>query len=144
MKGLAFLWFCNPLCTTEGNVCELYWGSKGDIIATVFWFIAAMFIFCHYPTAKDHNDSDGVMHDMDPSRRRTTRPSVMVQEGDLRLSEPSVMTEGQVAAVSGLSKKEQQQQEIGNNSSTAESQVSGEDSRQDSGTSSSEMKAHIV
>jgi hypothetical protein len=144
-QGLAFLWYYNPLCTTEGSTCELYWGSKGDMIATLFWFIAAMFIFCHYPTVKDNNNSDGIMFDMDPSRRRrTTRPSVNVQEGDLHLSEPTVMTEGEAAAaITGLS-KQQQQQEICN-SSTAESQLSGEDSRQGSSSSSSELKpAHIV
>jgi hypothetical protein len=56
---LSFLWFNTSLCHTEGNTCELFWGSKADIVSAVFWTVAAVSVFCHYPVPRDVR-GDGV------------------------------------------------------------------------------------
>eukprot|EP00592_Proboscia_alata_P005232 CAMPEP_0194382698 /NCGR_PEP_ID=MMETSP0174-20130528/62311_1 /TAXON_ID=216777 /ORGANISM="Proboscia alata, Strain PI-D3" /LENGTH=225 /DNA_ID=CAMNT_0039168221 /DNA_START=51 /DNA_END=728 /DNA_ORIENTATION=+ len=47
---LAFVWFGTGLCRAgDGSKCRLFFGSKSDIVATVFWFVSALFIFAKYP-----------------------------------------------------------------------------------------------
>lgn len=50
-QALAFMWFGNSLCKYR-NTCTLSWGSKADIVASIFWLLAAMAIFCKYPAPK--------------------------------------------------------------------------------------------
>jgi hypothetical protein len=57
---LSFLWFNTSLCHTEGNTCELFWGSKADIVSAVFWTVAAIAVLCHYPVPRDMLGRDGV------------------------------------------------------------------------------------
>lgn len=67
---LSFVWFYTELCQT--NTCELYYGSRADIAVSVLWLLAAVLIFCHYPTPKEVGDRDGVMNDSNGSRRSST------------------------------------------------------------------------
>lgn len=57
---LSFLWFNNAMCQNSSNHCDLFWGSKADIVSSVFWTVAALSILCHYPTPKELQDGDGV------------------------------------------------------------------------------------
>ena len=52
-QTLSFLWFNTSMCQDPQNDCSLFWGSKTDIVASVFWFVAAVSIFCYYPQPKD-------------------------------------------------------------------------------------------
>jgi len=51
-QSLAFVWFQNSYCQIGNNSCRLSWGSKADTVATVFWSVAAVTIFCKYPSPK--------------------------------------------------------------------------------------------
>ena len=50
-QAFSFLWFKTGLC--HGNDgkdgCSLYYGAKADILASCFWFVSALVIFCRYP-----------------------------------------------------------------------------------------------
>lgn len=48
LQGLSFLWFRTEMC--RDNTCSLFFGSKSDIVAAVFWFVSALLIFVKYPT----------------------------------------------------------------------------------------------
>jgi len=49
-QSLAFLWFRTDMCRGEGDNCELFFGSKTDIVAAAFWFVSALTIFLRYPS----------------------------------------------------------------------------------------------
>lgn len=90
-QSLSFLWFMTAMCTQSGGTCELFWGSKADIIAASFWFVSAMSIFCYYPAPKDYGGGDGVW--VEDSGASTTAPSVQMSDGALGASgEPTVTT----------------------------------------------------
>lgn len=48
-QSLAFLWFRTDMCRGDGNSCALFFGSKTDIVAAVFWLVSALAIFLKYP-----------------------------------------------------------------------------------------------
>eukprot|EP00545_Synedropsis_sp_CCMP1620_P005545 CAMPEP_0119015100 /NCGR_PEP_ID=MMETSP1176-20130426/10559_1 /TAXON_ID=265551 /ORGANISM="Synedropsis recta cf, Strain CCMP1620" /LENGTH=244 /DNA_ID=CAMNT_0006968367 /DNA_START=191 /DNA_END=925 /DNA_ORIENTATION=- len=48
-QALAFLWFGTAICKDEDNSCDLFYGSKADIAASVLWFASAVLIFARYP-----------------------------------------------------------------------------------------------
>jgi len=48
-QTLSFLWFLTSMCTSEGNTCELFFGSKSNIISASLWFVSALSIFTRYP-----------------------------------------------------------------------------------------------
>ena len=66
-QALSFLWFATDLCMN--NNCELLYGAKADIIATVFWFVAALLIFCHYPSRGELGQVDAVMSPGETAQR---------------------------------------------------------------------------
>ena len=70
---LSFLWFATDMC--QNNKCELSYGSKTDILATSFWLVAALLIFCHYPKPSEALEGDGIMASSSgrKSNRRSTR-----------------------------------------------------------------------
>jgi len=74
-QALAFLFFKTDVCTE--NTCELFWGSKLDIAATVLWFVASICIFSHYPAPKETDDSqDGlVVAEDQPQSSSASSPS---------------------------------------------------------------------
>lgn len=47
-QTMAFMWYGNDLCQHR-NSCTFGWGSKADVVASVFWCLAALSIFCKYP-----------------------------------------------------------------------------------------------
>lgn len=49
-QSCAFVWFANAMCRTEGNTCALFFGSKADIAAAMFWLTSAVAIYCRYPS----------------------------------------------------------------------------------------------
>lgn len=61
-QACSFVFFQTELC--RENTCELFWGSRTDIMGAVFWFVAALCIFCYYPPPQDVQDeeeADGIM-----------------------------------------------------------------------------------
>lgn len=48
-QSLAFLWFRTEMCHGDGNSCSLFFGSKTNIVAAVFWSVSALTIFLKYP-----------------------------------------------------------------------------------------------
>jgi len=48
-QSLAFIWFATSMCRQEGNTCSLFFGSKADIAAAMFWLTSAMAIYLRYP-----------------------------------------------------------------------------------------------
>lgn len=57
-QACSFIWFQTEMC--EENSCDLFWGSKTDIVATVFWTLAAAMMCCKYPEPQlDAADMDG-------------------------------------------------------------------------------------
>lgn len=92
-QALSFVWFLTQVC--RSNRCDLFNGSKADILATTFWFVAAVLIFSYYPAPKELSDGDGIMNTSNGSsngstssrqqRRRSPRP--VVCGDDLTLSE---------------------------------------------------------
>jgi hypothetical protein len=72
-QSIAFLWFRTEICQDSDNTCSLFWGSQADILATSFWTLAAMLIFCYYPVPKELDDeNEGLVLDS----RDMTRPEV--------------------------------------------------------------------
>ena len=74
-QGLSFLWFRTELCGE--NDCTLGRGSQADIVASTFWMLAAILIYCHYPpvtavVTTAEPTGDGIV--------RTT-PSVAIDDG---------------------------------------------------------------
>jgi hypothetical protein len=86
-QSLAFVWFTTAMCQDSENTCSLFWGSKSDILATCFWLLSAVLIFCYYPAPKELDENDGIM--MDP-RNNATRPAVSVnyEQQQLQLELP--------------------------------------------------------
>lgn len=96
-QSLSFIWFATAICHDESETsCDLFWGSKADILASILWTLAAMCIFCYYPVPKEYDEDteDGIMVDL--HARPTTRPSTAVVDarGDQSLQAPTVTTEG--------------------------------------------------
>jgi len=62
-QALSFVFFRTELC--QQNKCNLFWGARTDIMATILWFLASLCIFCYYPKPQDVDDyePDGVMID---------------------------------------------------------------------------------
>ncbi len=59
-QAVSFVFFQTTLC--QENTCNLYWGSRSDILSVVFWFVASMFIFCHYPLPRENDrEPDGIV-----------------------------------------------------------------------------------
>lgn len=71
---LAFLWYGTGMCREDGNSCSLFYGSRADICAAVFWFVSAIMIFCRYPKPEPKPEQP-IMN--------ATEPSVGVTEIDL-------------------------------------------------------------
>lgn len=53
-QACSFLWFRTDIC--QENTCNLFWGSKTDIAASVFWAVASVMMCCKYPEPH-HDDS---------------------------------------------------------------------------------------
>ena len=49
-QSCAFVWFATAMCRMEGNTCALFFGSKADIAAAMFWLTSAVAIYCRYPS----------------------------------------------------------------------------------------------
>jgi hypothetical protein len=77
-QTLSFLWFNTPMCTE--NKCSLSWGSKTDIMAAVFWFVAALCLLCYYPEPKNE-PGDGLILDVEDSNFARAYPSPPRTEG---------------------------------------------------------------
>ena len=55
-QAVSFVFFQTTLC--QENTCNLFWGSRSDILSVIFWFVASMCIFCHYPLPRGDDDDD--------------------------------------------------------------------------------------
>jgi hypothetical protein len=67
-QSISFFWFANPeLCGLDFTTCQLFYGSKGDILALVLWSISAMLIFCHYPVPKELGNQNDALVVNDPT-----------------------------------------------------------------------------
>lgn len=65
-QSLSFLWFLTAICAEEGNQCALFFGSKSDMVAAIFWLISAIAIFARYPKpAPNIASSDNFVSDID-------------------------------------------------------------------------------
>mmetsp|Transcript_8153 Transcript_8153/g.11745 ORF Transcript_8153/g.11745 Transcript_8153/m.11745 type:complete len:263 (+) Transcript_8153:326-1114(+) len=86
-QALAFLWFQTETCTTNDNKCELFYGSKSDILAALFWFVSGIAICCRYPTPTVSDDDDD---DEDPEivdmHEENTKVSTIDPELELPIS----------------------------------------------------------
>lgn len=60
-QASSFTWLKNSLC--QQGTCTLFWGSKADIVASVLWFVASIYIIAFYPQPKERDDGDGVFVD---------------------------------------------------------------------------------
>lgn len=117
-QALSFLWFKTAMCHSSNSNCELFWGSKADIVSTVFWTVSALSIFVYYPIPKDREGGDGVWVDDNAPPRST--PTVSLGDNPLHLSEPTITT----AAMTEIS--------VGNgNSDMTAGMSSGESTSQD-------------
>ena len=47
-QAVSFVWFTTQVCTW--NTCEIFWGSKADIVATVMWTVSATCMMAYYPS----------------------------------------------------------------------------------------------
>ena len=72
-QSLSFLWFATDICKT--NQCRLSYGSKADVMANAFWFVAALLIFSHYPKPKELVETDGVLNNDSQSSRDSNKSS---------------------------------------------------------------------
>jgi hypothetical protein len=87
-QSFAFLWFNTDMCQDSDNSCSLFWGSRADILATSFWTLAALLIFCYYPVPKELDDeNEGLVLDS----REVTRPEV--RRNDQLIGSPSHLVE---------------------------------------------------
>ena len=70
-NAISFLWFRTSMCQDGNNKCDLFWGSKTDIVASVFWFLAAVCIFCYYPKPVENmgRGGDGLFVDGDQQQQ---------------------------------------------------------------------------
>jgi hypothetical protein len=134
-QSLAFLWFTTDMCQDPGNNCSLFWGSNADILATCFFSLAALLIFCYYPVPKELDDEgDGLMLES----RDATRPEVRMQYqeeqlvGSLSLGEPI----GVGTTASPTSRNERHMQEEEEEETTMSS---GENSRQEGDSDNKEI-----
>jgi hypothetical protein len=75
-QALAFSWFRTSMC--QENQCDLSWGSKGDIVATMLWFVSVIFVFAYYPQPKEYLDGDGLMVD---GAENASGPSMTIESG---------------------------------------------------------------
>lgn len=84
-QGMAFLWFRTEMCQAEGNDCGLFFGSKTDIVAAVFWFVSAITIFLRYPTPtpKTGDTRNGAQAREVESAATTESNDVVVEELEL-------------------------------------------------------------
>lgn len=55
---LSFLWFATSICNTGDSTCAPSYGSKADIAAAALWLIAAVSIFCKYPSPKQPHEEE--------------------------------------------------------------------------------------
>mmetsp|Transcript_19423 Transcript_19423/g.29195 ORF Transcript_19423/g.29195 Transcript_19423/m.29195 type:complete len:251 (+) Transcript_19423:97-849(+) len=55
-QSFAFLWFGTSMCKNTENTCTLFFGSKADIAAAIFWLVSAIMIFSRYPKPKSNSD----------------------------------------------------------------------------------------
>lgn len=64
-EALSFVWFANgTICKNGTEVCELHYGAKADIMAAIFWALAAIAIFAYFPKPQGEDEQDqrdGVM-----------------------------------------------------------------------------------
>lgn len=72
-QSLSFIWFATDIC--KKNHCRLSYGSKADILANCFWFVAALLIFTHYPKPKEMIETDGVLSNGSQSSRDSNNSS---------------------------------------------------------------------
>ena len=68
---LSFVYFLTDICQT--NKCELFYGSKGDIVSSLMWLLAAILIFGHYPTPRELVEADGLVVNSNGSRSSSRR-----------------------------------------------------------------------
>lgn len=137
-QSLAFLWFTTDMCQDPGNDCSLFWGSNADIVATCFFSLAALLIFCYYPVPKElDEEGDGLILET----RDMSRPEVRMQYqeeqpmGSLSLTEPTVV--GTTASPASRNERHMREEEEEEEEETTMS--SGENSRQEGDSDNKEM-----
>ena len=74
-QACAFIWFATAMCRMEGNTCALFFGSKADIAAAMFWLTSAVAIYMRYPSPQP-KEGQGTGAD----------PADGVGQGDVELS----------------------------------------------------------
>jgi hypothetical protein len=55
-QASSFTWLKNSLC--QQGTCTLFWGSKADIVASVLWFVASIYIIAFYPQPKERDETE--------------------------------------------------------------------------------------
>ncbi|KAL7579511.1 hypothetical protein ACA910_007888 [Epithemia clementina (nom. ined.)] len=128
-QALSFLWFRTELCQT--NDCFLFWGSKSDIAACIFWLMAAILIFCRYPVPKDlsRDNGDGLVLDRPLSRDDDSYQANMEDDYSGR-TEPETTTITSGDQQIELKDEDQAYDDDEDDPSSQGGQYSGEDSRQ--------------
>eukprot|EP00542_Grammatophora_oceanica_P017329 CAMPEP_0194048474 /NCGR_PEP_ID=MMETSP0009_2-20130614/27396_1 /TAXON_ID=210454 /ORGANISM="Grammatophora oceanica, Strain CCMP 410" /LENGTH=233 /DNA_ID=CAMNT_0038694339 /DNA_START=191 /DNA_END=892 /DNA_ORIENTATION=- len=51
---LAFMWFATSFC--KSNSCDMFYGSKADILSAVLWLASAVMMIARYPSPRKYND----------------------------------------------------------------------------------------
>ncbi|EED94413.1 predicted protein [Thalassiosira pseudonana CCMP1335] len=93
-QSLSFVWFKVDMC--HGNdgqdKCELNYGSKANILASVFWLASVVCIFGKYPKAKTiATEAGGARSDTEGTSDRAAVPTELEM-----VEQPELPLEGQV------------------------------------------------
>jgi hypothetical protein len=88
-QTFAFLWFGTAICKDQDNSCDLFYGSRADIAASVLWFSSAVLILARYPKPEPRLE-DMDTSNSDPSIEVSTiREVELPVEGDATATLPA-------------------------------------------------------
>ena len=92
-QSLVFLWFASDLC--KDNDCNLFWGSRADIVASSLWFTAAMIMCIHYPKPKrnllEEGSADGLVRSPSNISRADASTVITDTESEIAFEEEGDM-----------------------------------------------------
>jgi hypothetical protein len=87
-QSFAFLWFGTAICKDPANNCALFYGSRADICAAVFYFVSALMICCRYPKPQPKPERENPTNAPQPSVEVTDTAPELPIEGDASATIP--------------------------------------------------------